>query len=53
MCGRIRRDYFCFIPSTAHTRVVLKFGDPFIFRAVIYTFLNTQRRGKEEYELLK
>ena len=27
MSGRLRSDYICFIPCTAHTRVVLKFGD--------------------------
>jgi hypothetical protein len=51
--GRLQSDYICFFPSTAHSRVVLKFGDRFIFRAVIDTFLNTQRRRKEEQQLLK
>jgi hypothetical protein len=50
MNGRLRSEYLCFIPSTAHTRGVLKFGDTFIFGVVIDTFLNTQRRWQEEYE---
>jgi len=53
MSFRLRSDYLCFIPSNAHTRVGLKFGVTSIFGAVIEIFVNTQRRRKEECELLK
>jgi len=53
MSGRLRSEYLWFIRSIAHTHVDLKLEDTFNFGAVIDNFLNMQRRGKEECELLK